>query len=85
MNRRGFLKGTISVMAMAAVLKVAPKPEYTYTRYGTAQLYYDDEPVVMTTPEGLKWSAKMSRALARSMMTTREKVTADVLTRAFTS
>lgn len=73
MNRRGFLRGTISVMAMAAVLTVAPKPEYIHTTYGTATLYYDGKPILMTTPEGIKWSNKMSRALARSMLITRER------------
>ena len=53
MNRRGFLKGTVSVMAMAAVLKFAPpKPEYIRKIY----------PVEGSNP-------RYAEALARSMYT----------------
>lgn len=63
MNRRGFLKGTVSVMAMAAVLKFAPpKPEYIRKIYHV---------------EGS--NPGYAEALARSMMETREVVGARVL------
>lgn len=67
MNRRGFLRGTVSVMAVAAVLKFAPpKPEYIRKVFHV---------------EGSNPS--YAEALARSMILTREKVTANVLNRGF--
>ena len=63
MNRRGFLKGTVSVMAMAAVLKFAPpKPEYI------RKVFY-----VEGSDPGY------AVALANSMMQTKEAVGARVL------
>ncbi len=63
MNRRGFLRGTVSVMAMAAVLKFAPaNPEYIRKVYHV---------------EGS--DPRYAEALARSMMETKEVVGARIL------
>ena len=77
MDRRKFLKGAVAVAVAAAIpvgdgveLYSIAHPEYTYKTYG-----------VSTIPRDL--GCQMARALARSMMQTKEQVTVNVLNRAF--
>ncbi len=61
MNRRGFLY-SISIMAIAARLAVPPK------QLDQVALYFDGNPLIQTTPDGIQIMAnRYSRALARSM------------------
>lgn len=92
MDRRKFLKG----LASAAVLAVLPGTEkYTHKTYGTAHYVIPREALenAALCPADLSEQSleqmcieiaeSRSRALAHSMMQTREQVTANVLNRAF--
>jgi DNA recombination-dependent growth factor C len=91
-DRRKFLKG----LASAAVLAVLPGTEkYTHKTYGTAHYVIPREALenAALCPADLSEQSleqmcieiaeSRSRALAKSMMQTREQVTANVLNRAF--
>lgn len=92
MDRRKFLKG----IASAAVLAVLPGTEkYTHKTYGTAHYVIPREALEnsLITPADLSEKSleqlvieiaeSRSRALAHSMMQTREHITANVFNRAF--
>lgn len=83
MNRRGFLKGTVSVMAIAAVIKFAPKPTVKVEKFlsPTGFTITDEEMAENQYEEDI--AANYSRALARSMMQTKEVVGAKVLSGTF--
>lgn len=77
MDRRKFIKGAVAAAVAAAIpvgdgveLYSIAHPEYTYKTYG-----------VSTMPRDL--GCQMARALARSMLQTREIVGANVLSKAF--
>jgi len=71
MKRRTFIKGAIS----AAVAASLPASEYTYKTYKTATATIHPIPHEM--------GERMARALAESMMQTKEAVTANVFNKAF--
>lgn len=92
MDRRKFLKG----VASAAVLAVLPGTEkYTHKTYGTAHYVIPREALenAALCPADLSEKSleqlvieiaeSRSRAMAHSMMHTREQITANVLNRAF--
>jgi hypothetical protein len=77
MDRRKFIKGAVAAAVAAAIpvgdgveLYSIAHPEYTYKTYKTATVSRD-------------LGCQMASALARSMMQTKEQVTANVLNRAF--
>lgn len=77
MNRRSFIKGTVAAAVAAALpggdgvaLYSAAHPVYTHKTYATS-----------TVPRDL--GCQMARALAKSMMQTREVTGANVLNKAF--
>jgi hypothetical protein len=83
MDRRKFIKGAVATAVAAAIpvgdgveLYSIAHPEYTYKTYKTDVLY-------KATPVPRDLGCQMARALARSMMQTKEQVTANVLNRAF--
>lgn len=85
MNRRKFIKGAVAAAVAAAIpvgdgveLYSIAHPEYTYKTFKTDVLY-------KATPVPRDLGCQMARALARSMMQTKEQVTANVLNRAFES
>jgi microcompartment protein CcmL/EutN len=92
MDRRKFLKGTVAAV-IAATLPGTEK--YTHKTYGTAHYVIPREALenAALCPADLSEQSleqmcieiaeSRSRALARSMMQTREQVTANVLNRAF--
>jgi len=92
MNRRKFLKATVSV-AVAAALPGTEK--YTHKTYGTAHYVIPRQSLEnsLITPADLSEQSleqlcieignSHAKALAHSMMQTREHITANVLNRAF--
>jgi microcompartment protein CcmL/EutN len=92
MDRRKFLKGTVAAV-IAATLPGTEK--YTHKTYGTAHYVIPRESLEnsLISPADLSEQSleqmcieiaeSRSRALAHSMMQTREQVTANVLNRAF--
>ncbi len=92
MDRRKFLKGTVAAVVAAAL----PGTEkYTHKTYGTSHYVIPREALEnsLITPGDLSEKSleqmvieiadSRAKALARSMMQTREQVTANVLNRAF--
>lgn len=74
MNRRGFIRGAISVMAMAAILKGQKlEPEHRYVTYGTAELCFNSQPILQTTPTGLLVQPR-HEAMARSILSTQNRL-----------
>ncbi len=71
-SRRQFIQGAVAVAVSAAL----PVTEYTYRTYKTDVLY-------KATPVPRDLGCQMARALARSMIQTREIVAKNVLNRAF--
>ncbi len=78
MDRRKFIKSAVAAAVVAAIpvgdgveLYSIAHPEYTYKTYGTSTMPTRD------------LGCQMARALARSMMQTKEQVTANVLNPAF--
>ena len=87
MKRRQFIKGAVAVAVAASIpggdgveLNSMAHP-YTHKTYETAQ-YFTLDGRALTT-EYVEIGAKMHRALARSMMQTREIVAANVFNKAF--
>lgn len=92
MNRRKFLKATVSV-AVAAALPGTEK--YTHKTYGTAHYVIPRQSLEnsLITPADLSEQSleqlcieignSHAKALAHSMMQTREQITANVLNKAF--
>ena len=83
MDRRKFIKGAVAAAVAAAIpvgdgveLYSIAHPEYTYKTYKTDVLY-------KATPVPRDLGCQMARALARSMMQTREVVAANVFDKAF--
>ena len=81
MNRRSFIRGTISVMAVAAVLKGrVGEPE---TGFGFAPIKQEGASVAYDTHDDMldALSQKYAKALSDSMIQTREHMAARVYTR----
>lgn len=83
MDRRKFIKGAVAAAVAAAIpvgdgvsLYSIAHPEYTYKTYETDVLY-------KATPVPRDLGCQMARALARSMMQTKEIVARNVLNGAF--
>jgi len=82
MDRRKFLKGVSGAAVAVAVTAAIPAvAQYEYVTYGTGQIW---------TREGIEGGEyrvladKRAKALARSMMQTKEIVARNVFNRAFT-
>ncbi len=97
MKRRTFIKGAVSV-AVAASLSGADgielnsiahpiHPDVVKYTHKTVRIghewTFNGQPVTTMVPEGHEFTERMVEALARSMSQTKERVTADVLNRAF--
>lgn len=79
-TRRQFIRGAVAVAVSAAL----PGAEYTYKTFRVGHDWtYNGKTITTFLPEGHELSVRMTQALARSMMQTREIVTANVLNKAF--